>query len=170
MFLKFSTLVPIDVTTQRVMITRARDGIRVRDIISDIYYRSGDGVKGFYKGYFLTLAIALPFNSIIWTLYWKIQSKFERIFSPNFAYLIPPLSAAISTLLTSLITQPIDVLKTRLQVSQKRESIFRTIIILQQQRGAKGFFAGAIPRALISVPSMVISLSLYEIIKRTSRK
>ena len=157
-------------TAQRVMITRACDGVRVRDIIYDIYYRSGDGVKGFYKGYFLTLGTSLPFNSILWTLYWKIQSKFERIFSLNSSYLIPPLSAAIAALLTSLATQPIDVLKTRLQVSQKRESIFRIIVILQQQRGLKGFVAGSIPRALISVPSTVIMLSLYEVIKRISRK
>lgn len=152
------------------MITRACDGIRVVDIISDIYYKSGDGLRGFYKGYFLTLGSSLPFNSILWTLYWKIQWKLESILSRRADYIIPPLSAAMSALLTSIITQPIDVLKTRLQVSKKRESILRTIVNLQQQRGFQGFFAGSIPRALISVPSIVIMLSLYEIIKRASRK
>ena len=28
----------------------------------------GEGVRGFYKGYLITLASASPFNSIIWTL------------------------------------------------------------------------------------------------------
>ena len=47
------------------MITRACDGVRVIDIIKDIYYKSGDGLRGFYKGYFLTLGSSLPFNSIL---------------------------------------------------------------------------------------------------------
>lgn len=152
------------------MITRACDGVRVIDIIKDIYFKSGDGLRGFYKGYFLTLGSSLPFNSILWTLYWKIQLKLETVLPRRVDYIIPPLSAAMSALLTSIITQPIDVLKTRLQVSKKRESIVQTIVTLQQQRGLKGFFVGSIPRALISVPSTVIMLSLYEIIKRTSRK
>lgn len=152
------------------MITRACDGVRVIDIIKDIYFKSGDGLRGFYKGYFLTLGSSLPFNSILWTLYWKIQLKLETVLPRRVHYIIPPLSAAMSALLTSIITQPIDVLKTRLQVSKKRESIVQTIVTLQQQRGLKGFFVGSIPRALISVPSTVIMLSLYEIIKRTSRK
>ena len=95
--------------------------------------------------------------------------KLETVLPRRVDYIIPPVSAGMSALLTSIITQPIDVLKTRLQVSKKRESIIRTVVTLQQQRGLKGFFAGSIPRALVSVPSTVIMLSLYEIIKRASR-
>jgi len=161
-------LVPIDVTTQRLMITRSCDGIRIIDIIRDIYIKSGDGIRGFYKGYLMTLGISLPFNSIIWTLYWKIQSKLEKIIPIKYDLIISPLSSSISALITSFITQPIDVLKTRLQVSKKRESILKTIFILIQQRGFKGFCSGSLPRAFIIVPNSLISMSLYEFIKRAS--
>jgi len=107
------------------MITRSCDGIRIIDIIHNIYVKSGDGIRGFYKGYLMTLAISLPFNSIIWTLYWKIQSKLEKIISIKYDKIISPLSSAISALITSFITQPIDVLKTRLQVSKKKRIYFK---------------------------------------------
>jgi hypothetical protein len=60
------------------MITRSCDGIRIIDVIRDIYLKSGDGIRAFYKGYLVTLGTSLPFNSIIWTIYWKVQSRLER--------------------------------------------------------------------------------------------
>jgi solute carrier family 25 protein 44 len=152
------------------MITRSCDGVRVIDIIGDIYLKSGDGIRGFYKGYLMTLGISLPFNSIIWTLYWKIQYQLERIIPSKYEKIIAPSSSTIAALLTSFITQPIDVLKTRLQVSSKQQSIFKIARILVQQRGFKGFFSGSVPRALIVLPNSVIMMSLYEIIKRASVK
>ena len=122
------------------MITRSRDGIHIIDVLRDIYLKSGDGIKGFYKGYLITLGTALPFNSIIWTLYWKIQSKLERLIPFKYDSVISPLSSTIAALLTSFLTQPIDVLKTRLQVSKKRESIWKIILLLIEERGLKRIF------------------------------
>jgi len=152
------------------MITRSCDGIKVIDIIRDIYCKSGDGIRGFYKGYLITLGTSLPFNSIIWTLYWKIQYRLEKLIPLKYDRTVTPLSSTIAALLTSIITQPIDVLKTRLQVSSKRISILKTILILIQQRGFQGFYSGLLPRAFIVVPNSVIMMSLYEIIKRASVK
>ncbi|CAF1386032.1 unnamed protein product, partial [Adineta ricciae] len=133
---------PIDVITQRIIITRARDNIHVKDIISDIYGKSGDGFRGFYKGYLVSLTMSVPFNSILWTFYWRIQSKFEEIIPLKYNSFISPLSATIASILTSFLTQPIDVIKTRLQISQKRQSISKISLLLFQQRGFKGFFSG----------------------------
>lgn len=152
------------------MITRSRDGIKIINVIRDIYLKSGDGIKGFYKGYLITLCTSLPFNSIVWTLYWKIQFELEKVILSKYDKIISPLSSAISALLTSIITQPIDVLKTRLQVSSKRETILKTTLFLIEERGFQGFFSGSIPRAFIVVPNSVIMMSLYEIIKRASLK
>jgi hypothetical protein len=60
------------------------------------------------------------------------------------------------------------VLKTRLQVAPKRQSLLKTFTILIQERGFKGILSGSIPRACIVVPNSVIMMSLYEIIKRAS--
>jgi hypothetical protein len=158
------------VTTQRVMITRSIDRIRIINVIRDIYLKSGDGIRGFYKGYLVTLGISLPFNSIIWTLYWKIQYRLEKLIPSKYDQIIAPLSSTMAALLTSLITQPIDVLKTRLQVASKRQSLLKTFSILIHERGFQGIFSGSLPRACIVVPNSVIMMSLYEIIKRASAK
>ncbi|CAF1507316.1 unnamed protein product [Adineta ricciae] len=163
-------LVPIDVLTQRVMVTRSCDGIRINDIMRDIYYRSGDGLRGFYKGYLITLSTSLPFNSIIWTLYWKVQHRLEKWIPIKYDRTISPLSATIAALLTSLLTQPIDVLKTRLQVSATRHSLWKTFLILMNKRGFGDLFCGSLPRACIVVPNSVLMMSLYETIKRASVK
>ncbi|CAF1684361.1 unnamed protein product, partial [Didymodactylos carnosus] len=39
----------------------------VRNVIDSVYHKSGDGLRDFYKGYLITLAINVPFSSIIWT-------------------------------------------------------------------------------------------------------
>ncbi|UJR12512.1 hypothetical protein I4U23_016687 [Adineta vaga] len=167
-FIYQSFTTPIDVITQRIMITRARDGIHMIDVIRDIYLKSGDGIQGFYKGYFVSLTMSLPFNSILWTFYWKIQSKLEQIIPFRYDSFVSPLSASSASLLTSLLTQPIDVIKTRLQVSQKRQSIRKTCLILIHERGFKGFFSGSSPRICTIVPYTIIMMSLYEFIKRIS--
>ncbi|CAF0968622.1 unnamed protein product [Rotaria sordida] len=163
-----SLTVPIDIIAQRIMITRARDNVHVVNIIRDIYYRSGDGIRGFYKGYLVSLSMSIPYNSIIWTIYWRVQAKLERIIPFEYDRLIAPLSAIIASLLTSLLTQPIDVLKTRLQVASKRQSLWRTFRILIDERGLRGCFSGSLPRACILVPYSIVMMSFYEIIKRAS--
>ncbi|CAF1561542.1 unnamed protein product [Rotaria magnacalcarata] len=163
-----SLTVPLDVTAQRIMITKTRDGVHVTNIIRDIYYRSGDGFCGFYKGYMVSLSMSIPFNSIIWTMYWQVQAKLERIVPYQHNQLVAPLSAIIASLLTSLLTQPIDVLKTRLQVAAKRQSLWRTFQILIDERGFRGCFSGSLPRACTIVPYYLTMMSLYEVIKRAS--
>ncbi|CAF3080177.1 unnamed protein product [Rotaria socialis] len=163
-----SLTVPLDVTAQRIMITKSRDGVHVSNIIRDIYYRSGDGFCGFYKGYMVSLSMSIPFNSIIWTMYWQVQAKLERIIPYQHNQLVAPLSAIIASLLTSLLTQPIDVLKTRLQVAAKRQSLWRTFQLLIDERGFRGCFSGSLPRACTIVPYYLTMMSLYEVIKRAS--
>ena len=114
---------PVDVVAQRIMATHAHDNIHVASVIRDIYLRSGDGYRGYYKGYLVTLAMSLPFNSTLWTVYWMIQTKLEQIISPKHDALVAPLSAISASLATSIITQPIDVLKTPLQVAPQRRSL-----------------------------------------------
>ncbi len=152
------------------MITRSCDGVQINDVIRNIYLKSGEGIRAFYKGYLITIGISLPFTSILWTLYWKVQYELERIIPKKYNKIASPLSSTIAALLTSLITQPIDVLKTRLQVSSKRQSILKTFSILIEKRGFKGLFSGSFPRACITIPNAVIGISLYEIIKRASVK
>ncbi|UJR10935.1 hypothetical protein I4U23_015120 [Adineta vaga] len=116
----------------------------------------------------VTLDISLSSNSIIWTFYWKIQNQLERFISLKYDQIIIPLSSTLAALLISLITQQIDVLKTTLQLSSKRQSLWNTFPILIHERGLKGICFGSLRRTCIVIPNSVLIISLYEIIKRAS--
>ncbi|CAF1640102.1 unnamed protein product, partial [Didymodactylos carnosus] len=81
------------------------------------------------------------------------------------------LLAVLASGIASLITQPIDVLKTRLQVQKQRTSVLHTLLTLIEQRGALiGLMSGILPRAMMVIPNCTVLMSLYEYVKRISVK
>ncbi|CAF1186709.1 unnamed protein product [Didymodactylos carnosus] len=92
-------LVACDLMMQRLMIKPYYDRetpsgrYGVRNVIDSVYHKSGDGgLRGFYKGYLITLAINVPFSSVIWTLYWRIQHHLEIVLTRKYDYITSPLS------------------------------------------------------------------------------
>ena len=160
---------PIDVITQRAMITRVSDNNRIINIVRNIYLETGYGFHGFYKGYLVSVLMSVPFNSMIWTIYWRVQLKLERIMPHRDPSTVAIISATFASLFTCFFTQPIDVLKTRHQVASKRQTLPQTFRILIQDRGWIGLFSGGLPRACIVVPYSLIMMSTYEAIKRASK-
>ncbi|CAF1217690.1 unnamed protein product [Didymodactylos carnosus] len=152
-------LVPIDIVTQRLIIEKQTN----KKLIIQSIYRN-DGLIGFYKGFLLQLSVNIPFSSLLWTLYWRIQSYLEKWNNS----ITSPLSAALASSTATLLTQPIDVIKTRLQIQHKRQPLKKTFQILLNERGYKGLMSGYFPRCLIVVPANIIWMSLYEYIKRIS--
>ena len=151
-----------------------------------------DGIRGLYKGYALTLAAVVPFSALQWALYWQVQSVFmtylrahppaprssrsapgrgQDEFSSDWREMATaPVSAAVAATLASLLTQPFDTLKTRLQVVKKRTSlpdIYRTLV---SQKGVWGLMSGSMARVLTMMPSAVLSMSAYEAAKRSAVK
>ncbi|CAF0905261.1 unnamed protein product [Didymodactylos carnosus] len=173
-----SLVVACDLMMQRLMIKPYYDRetpsgrYGVRNVIDSVYHKSGDGgLRGFYKGYLITLAINVPFSSVIWTLYWRIQHHLEIVLTRKYDYITSPLSAVLASGIASLITQPIDVLKTRLQVQKQRTSVLHTLLTLIEQRGALiGLMSGILPRAMMVIPNCTVLMSLYEYVKRISVK
>jgi solute carrier family 25 protein 44 len=174
-----SFLVPIDVVTQRLVVQPEQIALSsnptqklrsAQQIIGSIY--NMDGFKGFYKGYLLTLSCTVPFSGLVWAMYWRIQNILEQFIhiGKYSDAVIAPSSAAIASTAASWLTQPMDVLKTRLQVQHTRSSTVSAVRQLIAERGWLGLWSGAIPRILIITPTSVLMMSLYEFIKRKSLK
>lgn len=143
---------------------------------------------GFYKGYLLTLSAVVPFSALQWALYWQIQSTLaqwlrahpsestkiiksdtgENIVNDPRELYTAPFSAGAASALASLATQPMDTLKTRLQVQAKRTTLSEIFKKLIAEKGVKGFMSGSFARILTLAPSAVLSMSAYEAIKRSS--
>jgi hypothetical protein len=77
-----------------------------------------------------------------------------------------PLSSCIAATLASLATQPADVLKTRLQVQEKRTPLLHTLRVLIAEKGVAGLMSGSVARIAVVMPGSVIMMSCYESIKR----
>lgn len=77
-----------------------------------------------------------------------------------------PVSSCCAATLASLATQPADVLKTRLQVQEKRTPLLHTLRVLLAEKGAKGLMSGSVARVAVVMPGSVIMMSCYESIKR----
>lgn len=110
--------VPVDVTKERLQsqptqlvgrYTGSRDGMRR-------IYRL-EGLRGFYKGYWSTLGSFGPFSGIYFIFYEYFMALIHRHSQGGDLETCAPLMAGLGgTVMASLCTNPLELIKTRLQV------------------------------------------------------
>ncbi|CAM9644152.1 unnamed protein product [Heterosigma akashiwo] len=71
---------------------------------------------------------------------------------------------------STIITNPIDVVRTRLQVTDRghQSSIGKELVILWNEGGIRSMFKGLGPRMIATAPASVLVISVYDLIKRLS--
>jgi hypothetical protein len=93
-------------------------------------------VKGFYRGYWAALATYAPFVSI----YFATYEHFKKSFSNPDAVVAQVICGSSAAVLASGITNPLDVIKTRVQVdSQPALFVFRK---LMREEGVRALAKG----------------------------
>ncbi|KAG8224743.1 hypothetical protein J437_LFUL005312 [Ladona fulva] len=86
------------------------------DIVRQIYER--DGLKGFYRGYGASLCTYVPNSALWWSFYHFYQDKLSAVLPPWVSHLfIQCISGSLGGFTTTIITNPIDIVRARLQVS-----------------------------------------------------
>ena len=171
-------IVPMDVISQRQIVAEKRiSAISVyRDVLSTY------GFLGLYRGFYLSILSSIPGGAAWWATYggaqhgihdWfqrKDQTSSDGIDSmikSASIQLIAGISAAISA---SLVTQPLDVIKVRLQVSQDATGIIEISKELFSTAGLKGFYRGLVPRiTYLSLWGTILS-GCYEYLKQICAK
>ncbi|KAK9815798.1 hypothetical protein WJX72_009672 [[Myrmecia] bisecta] len=130
-------------------------------------------IRSMYTGVGATLARDVPFSAIYWGLLEPIRSSL----TPTDGRHIPHsetlginfLAGCIGGAAAAAITTPLDVVKTRVQLTEnqhRRMPILRTMQeIAQGGGGPRGLFVGAGPRAARAAPACAIVLACYEGIK-----
>ncbi|KAI5064051.1 hypothetical protein GOP47_0020721 [Adiantum capillus-veneris] len=175
--------VPLDVVTQRLMVqglpgvAKYNGGIHAfRKILHT------DGVCGLYRGFGMSVATYCPSTTVWWGAYGASQHAIWK--SLGFAdgqhpgeVLVVSVQAAggvVAGAASSVITTPLDTIKTRLQVMENKEGHKPTIIGTAKQLinedGWRGFYRGLGPRFLnmsLWGTSMIVT---YEYLKRLSVK
>ncbi|XP_027945934.1 solute carrier family 25 member 44 isoform X2 [Eumetopias jubatus] len=162
-----SITVPIDVVSQHLMMQRKGErmgrfqvrgspegrGIvafgQTKDIIRQIL--RADGLRGFYRGYVASLLTYIP-NSAVW---WPFYHFYAAVSGP--------LAAATA----SILTNPMDVIRTRVQVEGK-SSIILTFRQLMAEEGPWGLMKGLSARIISATPSTIVIVVGYESLKKLS--
>lgn len=176
-------IVPFDVISQHLMLigqkskykasanaivieTEGRSKAQiVYDITKTIYQK--DGFKGYYRGYFASLCTYVPSSASWWTFYHFFQD-FYGLFLPSFVPLsaLQCLAAMSSGCASSAITNPLDLVRARVQV--QRRSIPETIRYLWRTERYGIFTKGLTARMSSSVIYSMAIIFGYESVKRFS--
>ncbi|KAJ3166972.1 hypothetical protein HDU88_003061 [Geranomyces variabilis] len=155
--------VPTEVVKQRMQTGQYTS---VSAAASEIVKR--DGLRGFYRGYAMTIFREIPFTCIQFPLY----ERMKLLWGAHKGRKVNPGEAAICGSLAggfaAAITTPLDVIKTRIMLSNKRGAaagILVTARTVISQEGAGRLFAGLGPRVMwISIGGSIF-LGAYEMVK-----
>jgi len=179
-------VVPMDVISQKQMVmndsTYKHRGSALHVVKSVV---ANDGWSGIYRGFGLSLFTSLPAGSIWWATYAGCKDQMNAVQNTAFDS-IPALgqqgiiqvsSAFSAALAASILTQPLDTIKTRLQVkggaskvSSKSAMVVSVFKELTASSGLSGMYQGLLPRVThMGVWGSILSAA-FEYLKVVSRK
>ncbi|XP_042516419.1 solute carrier family 25 member 44-like isoform X2 [Macadamia integrifolia] len=177
--------VPLDVVCQRLMV-QGLPGTTVCTGPFDVIHKviKSEGFRGLYRGFGLTIVTQSPASALWWGAYGAAQHVIWRSLGysndaekkPSSMEMVTVQATAgtVAGACSSVLTTPIDTIKTRLQVLDNygvgRPSVMKTTKALLQEDGWRGFYRGFGPRFLnmsLYGTSMIVT---YELIKRLSVK
>lgn len=184
--------VPIDVLKERLQ-------VQVQGGASPVYYRnardavrqivrSGEGLRGLYRGYGATLVSFGPFSAVYFALYEEFRMRAlgwlpvpsvthptDALASTGTRRLLPAwLQAAVGAgagALASVLTSPLDLVKLRLQLqrggggaigSVAYTGLWHGLRTIASDEGVRGLFRGLGARVAYHTLSTGISLLLFE--------
>ena len=131
-----------------------------------------EGLWGFYRAFMPHQMVWVPFNGLFFTFLGKIkEAEVSNGVDPN-AYALGVLNTFAAAAGASFATNPIDVVKTRLQVSGANPGLFDykgpvdCFVKLLRAEGPMALFAGCVGRFMYLGPGFAIWLPTYDLMKR----
>ncbi|KAF1330521.1 hypothetical protein FI667_g5166, partial [Globisporangium splendens] len=168
--------VPIDVIKQRMQVqTQARAGVN-----PSIYYRSTlhamqtiaktEGLRGFYKGFVASMVSFGPYSSLYFMLYEKNKAMAKAYLGVEY---LPPqftlAGAALASATASFLTNPLDLVKLRIQIQRGpivNAGVVDGLTQVVRVEGVRALFKGAGARVAYHAPCSAITMALFESCRR----
>ncbi|KAG2389389.1 hypothetical protein C9374_013949 [Naegleria lovaniensis] len=167
-------LCPITVVKTRLEYTANSSG--VWDTFTSI--AKNEGIAGFFSGLIATLVRDIPNAGLNYLFYNQTRYALTNTFfkgkeqEMETSPMITMPSGAVGGVLSSLITHPFDMIRTRLQIDSSSKKVyrgitdaFRTII---RDEGFRTLFRGVTPRIMKRAFASAISWTLLEILYRAA--
>lgn len=123
-----------------------------------------EGIKGLYRGLTPTILSNAPFSAFYYLFYTRLQARLQEYdLSPMIANFSSSTVAAIGA---TLLTQPADVVRTRMQLnlvsSQTMATSLQVMRGIVNTQGMHGLLVGAAPRMLKRTLQTALVWTLYE--------
>jgi len=125
-----------------------------------------EGLRGLFKGLGPNLVGVAPSRALYFFAYANMKSKLNTVFAPD-TPLVHIFSALSAGFTASTATNPIWLVKTRLQLDQKKDNSLRCrdcVRNIYQQNGIRGFYKG-ITASYFGMTETVIHFVIYEALK-----
>ncbi|KAI9183545.1 hypothetical protein H9P43_004463 [Blastocladiella emersonii ATCC 22665] len=170
---------PADMVSQRLQ-TQPRfsffhaafDYRGARDVVRTIY--ATQGIRGFYCGLVPHLLAYAPSGFVYWGVYELTKKQIPKRVAGVDSTLINAVSASIAGGAAVVVSNPFDVLRTRVQTYQTTSATTPSIAQLARyvwrHEGWTGFAKGMRPRLFVAIPGSMVALTGYEAIKSWSRE
>lgn len=155
--------VPVEIAKQRkqALVARKENSFQ---ILYNAFKQEGLR-KGVYRGFGITIMREVPFSLIQFPLWEYLKVQWEPTtglpLNPAFVALCGAFSGGIAAGLTT----PLDVLKTRIMLSESstKTTIPKIIKSIYRENGIKGLFAGFVPRVLWITLGGAIFFGVYDL-------
>jgi solute carrier family 25 protein 38 len=136
----------------------------IREALQLIY--KGEGMRGLTCGLLPTLLRDAPFSGLYFMMYTSTKNLVPKDWMDGTSNLAPYVRFSCGIIAgcgASFITQPADVIKTKMQLfPNKFQSIPPVIAYVYQKYGVKGYFKGLMPRMVRRTLVAAMSWTVYE--------
>eukprot|EP00457_Paulinella_chromatophora_P009797 gb/GEZN01009871.1/.p1 GENE.gb/GEZN01009871.1/~~gb/GEZN01009871.1/.p1 ORF type:complete len:296 (-),score=21.21 gb/GEZN01009871.1/:41-928(-) len=131
-----------------------------------------EGVRGFYRAYIPHQIVWIPFNGLFFTALGRIKAfEDKQLGMDTTRYSVGLGNTFLAAGFAAAVTNPIDVIKTRLQVAGANPEVFGTggavacVSKLLRTEGPGALFAGLGARFMYVGPGFAIWLPTYDLLK-----
>lgn len=160
-----SVLIPVTVVK-----TRYESGVFSYGSLSQAMRQTyvSEGARGLTSGLLPTIMRDAPFSGLYFMFYSKLKTLcvVSSHSSSNTSSISPILTFICGLnagLMASIVTHPMDVIKTRMQIYPKEfSSVISTVILIMNERGFRGFFSGLLPRMIRRTLVASMAWTVYE--------
>lgn len=121
-----------------------------------------EGLKGLTSGILPTLVRDAPFSGLYLMIYQNLKTGCTGLAAFTGESSLHFLCGVTAGCLASLLTQPADVIKTQMQLSHMKTTIWSTSATIFHQSGMRGFLAGLAPRMLRRSLMASLAWTVYE--------
>lgn len=149
---------PIDVIKQKLQISGQETKLKW----SDTFSKPSD----LYRGVIPSVLCHGPYLGIYWSLYEPLKKYIFSVSGDNESLMSVIVSSIISSSFAAAITNPLDVVRTRVQTSSSNIGAISVIKQMMQHEGIQSFSLGLGSRVLYLSPSTALLICIFEFSKK----